>query len=241
VLLHGLFGSGANWHGIARRLAAARPVLVPDLRNHGRSPHAPEMDYPAMADDLAAWTGDQGLGPVVVVGHSMGGKAAMELTLRYPRQVAAVGVVDIAPVRYPDSFETLVDALRALPLGAIANRADADRRLAGAIASAPVRAYLLQNLVHEGDGWRWRFNLPAIAAAMAGLRGFPDPGGRQFAGPALFLYGTESSYVGADALPAIRQLFPLARLRAIANAGHWVYADRPDAFIGALEGFLAKR
>ena len=240
LLLHGLFGSGRNWQGIARRLAQRRPVLVPDLRNHGDSPHAADMSYNAMADDLAELLEREAVKQVIPVGHSMGGKAAMWLTLNHPRRIAAVCVVDIAPITYPSGFETLIDALLALPLGAIASRADADRRLATAIPSAPIRGYVLQNLRRDGEHWAWRCNLKGIAKALPEIRGFPDPAGRQFAGPALFLYGSNSDYVGAQSLPTIRRLFPLARPRAVANAGHWVYADQPDAFIGALEGFLDK-
>lgn len=240
LLLHGLFGSGRNWQGIARRLAQRRPVLVPDLRNHGDSPHAAVMSYNAMADDLAELLEREGVKQVIAVGHSMGGKAAMWLALNHPRRTAAVCVVDIAPVTYSSGFETMIDALLALPLGTVASRADADRRLTAAIPSAAIRGYVLQNLRRDGEHWAWRCNLGVIAKALPEMRGFPDPTGRQFVGPALFLYGSNSDYVDALSLPAIRAMFPLARLRAVANAGHWVYADQPDAFIGALEGFLDK-
>ena len=238
LLLHGLFGSSANWHSIARRLAQRRPVLVPDLRNHGDSPHDPVMTYAAMADDLAALLEREAIERAVVVGHSMGGKAAMWLTLHHPERIEAIGVVDIAPLNYPSGFETLIDALLALPLPTLTSRADADRLLAHAIPHAAIRGYVLQNLRRDGEHWRWRLNLPGIAAALPAIRAFPEGRHQQFSGPALFLYGTRSDYVGARALGAIRERFPLARLRAIANAGHWVYADQPDAFIGALEGFL---
>jgi len=240
LLLHGLFGSGRNWQGIARRLAQRRPVLVPDLRNHGDSPHAAVMSYHAMADDLAKLLEREAAEPAIPVGHSMGGKVAMWLTLDHPEQIAAVCAVDIAPITYPSGFETMIDALLALPLGAVANRADADRRLAEAIPSAPIRGYVLQNLRRDGEHWAWRCNLGGIATALPEIRGFPDAAGRQFAGPALFLYGTNSDYVGAQSLPRIRELFPLARLRAVPNAGHWVYADQPETFIGALDGFLER-
>lgn len=238
LLLHGLFGSGVNWHSIARRLAERRPVLVPDLRNHGDSPHASAMSYVAMANDLAALLEREGIERAAVVGHSMGGKAAMWLALHHPARIAAIGVVDIAPLNYPPGFETLVDAMLALPLQALSSRSDADRRLAVAIPDAAIRGYVLQNLRRDGAHWRWRLNLPDIAAALPAIRAFPDAPREQFTGPALFLYGTRSDYVDARALAAIRQRFPLARLRAVANAGHWVYADQPDAFVGALEGFL---
>jgi esterase len=244
VLVHGLFGSAANWHGIARRLAADRLVLVPDLRNHGESPWDARMDYPAMALDLAALLDRLGIARAHLAGHSMGGKAAMWLALSAPERVGSLIVADIAPVDYPSRHGALVNALWGLPLTEITDRRDADARLAASIHSPAVRGYLLQNLVHgraRGDGeggWRWRLNLPVIARSLDLLLGFPPAGGRTFPGPALFVYGSRSDYVTGAGLPRIRALFPLARLRAIPQAGHWVYADQPEAFTAAVGGFL---
>jgi pimeloyl-ACP methyl ester carboxylesterase len=247
VLVHGLFGSGINWHGIARRLAGdpawRRTILVPDLRNHGESPWGQPMDYPAMAADLGALLAERGQDRAHLVGHSMGGKAAMWLALTAPEQVASLTVADIAPVTYPSRFRSMIDALRGLSLETLSDRREADRQLAEAvpvpIKSPAVRGYLLQNLVIEpGRAPRWRVNLDLIADSMDAILGFPDAAGRQFPGPTLFLYGSRSDYVTGEALGSIRQRFPLARLRAIPNAGHWVYADQPEAFVAALAGFV---
>lgn len=239
VLLHGLFGAGGNWQGIARKLAQERRILVPDLRNHGSSPHAAAMDYASLAADVGALLHAEGIERALLVGHSVGGKVAMWLALEAPGRVAALGVVDIAPVRYPPGFETLTRALAGLPLVEVTRREDAAARLRAEIPDARVRGFLLQNLRRHSDGdWRWRLNLAAIDAALPVLRDFPDAGGRQFPGPAWFLYGTASSYVGQAELPAIRAHFPLARLRAVPNAGHWVQTDQPDAFLTALEPLL---
>lgn len=243
VLVHGLFGSAINWHGIARRLAEDRPVLVPDLRNHGRSPWNPRMDYRDMAADLAALLDAEGVLRAHLVGHSMGGKAVMWLALTHAERVESLVVADIAPMAYATRHGALVRALAALPLAEIRDRRDADARLAAAVHSPAVRDYLLQNLVHDpqapdGGGWRWRLNLEVLAHTLDGILGFPEAEGRQFPGPALFLYGSRSDYVTGEGLPRIRALFPLARLRAIPNAGHWVYADQPDAFTAAVVGFL---
>lgn len=237
LLIHGLFGSSANWQGIARRLGNDRRILMPDLRNHGSSPRDERMDYPSMAADLGRLLDEQGLERAHLVGHSMGGKAAMWLALTLPDRVASLVVADIAPVTYPARFEALLDSLLSLPLGEIRDRRDAHERLAPRIPQSPVRDYLLQNLTRERGGpWRWRVNLPVIAAAMHAILGFPDPGGRQFAGTTLFVYGGASGYLAAEHLPRIRELFPLARLRAIPDAGHWVYADQPDTFVAAVSG-----
>ena len=239
VLIHGLFGSAANWHGIARRLATGRRVLVPDLRNHGQSPWDPRMDYRTMAIDLAALLEREGIDRAHLVGHSMGGKAAMWLALTAPERVGSLVVADVAPIAYATRHGALVQALAALPLNEIADRRDADSRLAAAIHSAPVRGYLLQNLAHDGaGGWRWRLNLEVLAQSLEGILGFPEATGLQFPGATLFLYGSRSDYVTGEGLPRIRALFPLARLRSIPNAGHWVYADQPEAFVAAVDGFL---
>jgi esterase len=238
ILLHGLLGSAVNWHGIARRLAESRPVLVPDLRNHGRSPRADDMSYPAMADDLAVLMDARGISLATVVGHSMGGKAAMWFSLTRPERVRSLVVADMAPASYPSGFERVLDPLLALDLGTLADRRDADGRLARALPDPQLRGYLLQNLVREDNGWTWRANLPVLKAALETIADFPDPAGGQYAGPALFLYGTESDYVTQSRLPAIRDLFPHARLRAVPGAGHWLYSDQPNAFLGALRDFL---
>ncbi len=243
VLLHGLFGNGGNWRPVAQALSERHPVLAPDLRNHGASAHSMRMGYPEMAADVLALMDGEGIERALVIGHSMGGKTAMWLALAAPERVAALGVVDIAPVRYPPRFETLVAALRSLPLQRVRDRADADARLAHA-ASGPVqdprvRGFLLQNLRRDAAGdWGWRCNLAVIDDALPRLLDFPVADGRQFAGPAQVIYGTKSAYIGANALAPLRTLFPLVRLRAVANAGHWVHADDPPAFLAAIESLL---
>jgi pimeloyl-ACP methyl ester carboxylesterase len=240
LLLHGLFGSAVNWYGIARRLAAeGHRVLVPDLRGHGRTPAGEGISYPVMAADLAQLLDDRGIEQATVIGHSMGGKAAMWLALSAAERVAALGVVDIAPVTYPNRFATLLSALCALPLDQVADRRSADTLLAPAVPDPAVRGYLLQNLEHRGaGGWRWRIELDALDAAMADIGAFPDPRAAQFPGPALFIYGTESDYLTGEHLARVRALFPLARLRPVAGAGHWVYADQPEGFLAAIAGIL---
>jgi esterase len=238
LLLHGLLGSCANWHGIARRLAEGHRVLVPDLRGHGRSPAGGGISYPAMAADLIHLLDTHGILRTTVIGHSMGGKVAMWLALTAPERVSALGVVDMAPVAYPERLASLLAALRALPLDQVADRRGADALLTPAVPDPGVRGYLLQNLEHGDGGWRWRIDLAALDAAMGDLRGFPDPGTAQFPGPTLFVYGTESDYVTGEHLARIQALFPLARLRPVAGAGHWVYADQPEGFLAAIAGIL---
>jgi esterase len=238
VLLHGLFGSGGNLQGIAQALAADYRVLVPDLPNHGRSPHMAEVSYPAMAGALEAWLDELGVGEVWLAGHSMGAKTAMWLALNRGQRVAGVMAMDMAPVRYPDRFKTIFAAMEGLDLARLRDRSDAEARLAATLDSAALRAYLLQNLVKdEAAGWRWRLNLPALSAQRDVLMDFPATQA-SFLGPAVFLYGSTSDYVLPEHAKVIRKLFPYARERQIPGAGHWVYAERPADVVDALRGFL---
>ncbi len=236
VIAHGLFGSGRNWGAIAKRLAADRPVIAVDMRNHGDSPTAAVNDYPAMAADLGETIAAHG-GQADLLGHSMGGKAAMVLALTEPARIRRLIVADMAPVAYDRTQLPYVVAMQAVDLATITRRGDADAALAAAVPEAAVRAFLLQSLALGPEGAAWKLNLPVLGAEMPKIMGFPTVAG-SFAGPALFLTGALSDYVRPDAWPRIRALFPAARHEALANAGHWLHADAPAAFIAAVQSFL---
>lgn len=238
LMLHGLFGSSANWHSIARALETDYRVIVPDLRNHGRSPHSGTMDYPSMAGDLADLILALELDAVDLVGHSMGGKAAMWLALEAPELVNSLVAVDIAPVRYESRFKTVINALRSVQLDRLESRSQADEKLALSLDQQGLRQYLLQNLIKDEGVWRWRMNLIGLERAIPDLMGFPPEANRQFPGDTLFVYGGASPYVQPEHAGPIRERFPLARMRMIPGAGHWVYAEQPEAFLGALRAFL---
>nr|WP_156429036.1 alpha/beta fold hydrolase [Paracoccus aminovorans] len=238
LLAHGLFGSGRNLGGLARRLAETRRVISVDMRNHGDSFHDPDHSYPALAQDLARVIEASG-GKADVLGHSMGGKAAMTLALTRPERVRRLVVMDIAPFAYGHSQTDLVDAMQAVDLTGLRLRSDADARLAAHVSDPGVRAFLLQSLDLKADPPRWKFNLDALRDQMPLLVGWPEiaPGG--FDGPALFLAGAESDYCRAPQAEAIRRHFPQAEIRVIAGAGHWLHADRPAEVAAAVEAFLA--
>jgi len=241
AILHGLFGSGRNWATIAQRLAIHHRVVALDLRNHGASPWAETMDYPAMAEDVRATMQALGDRRFALLGHSMGGKAAMVLALSDPGTVERLVVADVAPVAYRPHHHGLVRALRQLDLAGVTRRGEADRRLAGAVPDAAERGFLLQNLVFDPNGPRWRVNLAAIEHEMPKLVGFPALApGATYPGPALFVAGGRSDYLLPDYEPAIRRLFPAARIARIAAAGHWLHAEQPQAFLALIEPFLAE-
>jgi esterase len=236
AIMHGLFGSARNWAGAAKALSADWRTVAMDLRNHGASPWADAMDYPAMGADVWETLEAEGADDApVIMGHSMGGKTAMAATLSRPEDVRALVVVDIAPVAYGHSNEAYLDAMRDMDLSAIARRADADAALAASVPEPPLRAFLLQNLLFEDGAARWRLNLDAIAASMGALTDFPfDAATARYDGPALFIGGSLSEHEDA-----IKSFFPQARIETIQGAGHWVHAEAPDAFMAALTGFLS--
>jgi pimeloyl-ACP methyl ester carboxylesterase len=239
LVAHGLLGAARNWRALSRRLARGRRVIAVDMRNHGDSGWSDDATYPAMAQDLADTLAALGIDRADVLGHSMGGKAAMALALTQPRVVRKLVVADIAPVRYGHSHLAMLDAMAALDLSAIQRRSDAERMLEPAVPERPMRAFLSQNLEIEDGAARWRPNLSALRSGMDDLVDWPDAfDGLRFEGPALFLRGGASDYVADDALPTIRAAFPEARLETLDRAGHWLHAERPESFIDAVAAFL---
>jgi esterase len=239
AILHGLFGSGRNWASMAQGLAAQHRVIAIDLRNHGASPWAETMDYREMADDVRSTMRERGYDRFALLGHSMGGKVAMTAALKHGAAVERLVVVDIAPVAYAASHLGYAQAMRELDLAAIKRRSDADAALAPAIPDAAERAFLLQNLVLEDGRARWRLNLEAIEREMPRLVGFPAiPAGRTYDGPSLFVAGGRSDYLRPEHELIIRRLFPSAEIANIDNAGHWLHAEQPAAFLTVVEAFL---
>ncbi|WP_106819440.1 alpha/beta fold hydrolase [Janibacter massiliensis] len=242
VFVHGLFGQGRNWTQIAKAIAADgfRCTLL-DAPDHGRSGWTDGFTYERatgiVADALAElapgerWT---------LVGHSMGGKIGMLLALTRPELLDRLCVVDMSP-RPSDaasSFDTYVSALQGLDLASLPDRASADARLAVTGVPEPsVRAFFLQNLRREGEGWAWQMNLDVIARDLAQLGAWPAPEAT-WDGPVLWLAGAKSDYVDEAAVPVMRGYFPRVRLVTVKDAGHWVHSERPQVVIEALRAFL---
>ncbi|HEV7914013.1 MAG TPA: alpha/beta fold hydrolase [Albitalea sp.] len=240
LLLHGLFGSSTNWRSVARQLATSHRVISVNLRNHGASPWADSMSYVEMAGDVMALIERLGLQRPAVVGHSMGGKTAMALALDHPGLLGRLVVVDIAPVRYADRLSSYARAMASIDTLAASSRAEVQRLLESTIPDAATAAFLVQNLVHRNEHFDWRINLAAITASMGELSGFPDgPAARCFPGPTTLIVGARSDYVSAEDRAVFRTHFPRLQVIEIAEAGHWVHADRPAEFIAALRGALA--
>jgi esterase len=248
VLLHGLFGAARNFGTIQRALTANFKVVALDMRNHGDSAHGDDMRYVTLAADVQETLESLGIGQAAIIGHSMGGKAAMALALTFPPSVGRLLVADIAPVAYEHGNRAIADAMRAIPLAASLTRQQADGALTEAVPRPDIRAFLLQNL-RLGTDPHWRIGLSEIAAAIPDLEGWDDylaantvPGAATspmtYPGPTLFVTGANSEYVLPEHRPIIRQRFPNARFVAIKHAGHWVHADNPAGFLSVLEAFL---
>ncbi len=236
VILHGFFASSRNWRQVAEKLAVNHHVYVLDMRNHGASLHHPVMDYPAMAADLLRFTDRQQLKSVSLLGHSMGGKAAMWFALNYPGRVDKLVVADIAPLSYRHSFDGLIHALKAVPLAEITNRKQAEVLLAEAIPELGYRQFLLQNLVLKDGAYCWRVDLDVFQQTAHHIVAFPETQwSTPFSGKVLFVTGSNSNYVSLD---SVSTLFPQATLSVIADAGHWLHVQQPAAFIGQVGRFL---
>lgn len=236
LIVHGLFGSARNWGAIAKRMSDSRRVVAVDMRNHGESFRADSQSYPDMAADLAAVIGWIDA-PVDVMGHSMGGKAAMQLALTQGELLNRLVVADIAPVAYDHSQAHLIDAMRHLDLTNLTQRSEADRRLAVELHSPAIRAFLLQSLDLKSMPPVWRLNLDVLERDMALVVGWPGTRGR-FDKPVLFLTGADSDYVKSEDRAVIKALFPRAKMAKIPGAAHWLHADRPREFEAALRVFL---
>lgn len=240
ILLHGLLGSLDNWLPLGRQFAERFTVLAVDQRNHGLSPHSDEFGYDLMAHDLHQFMHDQGLTTAHLLGHSMGGKTAMQFALLYPDQVDKLVVVDMSPRAYPPIHTETLAALQALDLEAHRRREDFDAALAAQVPEVELRQFLLKNLRRDHDGtFHWKVNLPAIWDNYRHLNTALAVEG-QFAKPALFLRGANSDYVREADVELIQRYFPGAELRTISGAGHWIHADKPAEFLGCVLEFLAR-
>lgn len=234
VIAHGLFGSARNWGVIAKRLSQDRKVIAVDMRNHGQSPRYDTNSYTDMAADLAEVMAP--LGTADLMGHSMGGKAAMTMALTRPGALRRLVVADIAPVAYPHSQSDKIDAMEAVDLDRVTRRSDAQQMLADQGIDPALQAFFTQSL--DIAAREWRYNLPVLRAEMDKIVGFPDLSG-QFAGPAFFLSGADSDYVKPEYRDRIKALFPKAYFAKIPGAGHWLHAEKPREFEAAVAAFLS--
>ncbi|MFT5165241.1 MAG: esterase [Saprospiraceae bacterium] len=238
IILHGLFGNLDNWQTIAKQLARDNWVFILDQRNHGRSPHVDEISYPLMAEDLKAFMDQHWIPKAHIIGHSMGGKTAMQFAFEYPDMVDKLVVVDIAPAENKTGHQAIFDALLSLPVEKITSRSEAEEGLKTKIEDHGVRQFLLKNLSRDkGNGYKWKMNLQAIhnnyQKILAAIKS-----DMPYDGESLFITGALSDYVKAKEEKEIHQLFTSATIQNIENAGHWVHADAPEELLNKVNAFL---
>lgn len=239
VILHGLFGSGDNWKTIARELAAERRVIVPDLPNHGSSPHTGRFDYREVADDVASFLEGLGLPQVLLLGHSMGGKVAMSLALRRSELVGALIVADIAPRAYEPRHQEEFEAMELVRREGAGNRREAEEVMSRHIESRAIRAFLLKNYVPtDSGGYRWRLDIDGLRNHYREVSDWPDHEGA-YAGPALVIRGGRSPYVSEEDHSAFGALFPNYRIETIDEAGHWLHAEAKETFLRLTRQFIS--
>ncbi|MEX0967546.1 MAG: alpha/beta fold hydrolase [Bacteroidia bacterium] len=241
IILHGLFGSLDNWHTLAGRFAEDFCVFTVDQRNHGKSPHSDHHNYRLMAKDLAEFMEQHELKTAAVLGHSMGGKTAMQFAMQFPEKVEMLLVADMAPKAYDPHHDSIIEALENLDLDKVNKRNEADEQLAQYIKSEGVRLFLLKNLARkENGGYRWKMNLPVISDHYEEISAALEAG-KPFEKPALFIRGENSNYILEEDQPDIRKIFPAALFATVKDAGHWLHADQPDTFYSIVKTFIEQK
>lgn len=239
LILHGMFGTLDNWQTIAKKLSTHFMVFIIDLRNHGRSPHSDEFDYAIMANDIQEFMENNWIYEAYVIGHSMGGKVAMQLASENPDLVKKLVLVDIAPKVYVGNHQPIFDALFSLDLDQLTSRKEADELLQAKIESYGIRQFILKNLSinKKTQRYEWKMNLPVIHAAYQAVLGKGD-WSTPFENPTLFIKGAESKYILPEEMEEYKAYFPNATLETIEKAGHWVHSEQPKVFLEILTAFL---
>lgn len=238
IILHGVFGSSDNWQTLGKVFAEDHQVFLVDLRNHGNSPHHDHFDYNVMRDDVIELMDDQSIQQAVVLGHSMGGKVAMNIASTYPDRVEKLIVVDIAPKVYPPHHQKIFEGFHSVDLKNLQSRSDADKQMSEVISNFGIRQFILKNLHRESDGtFSWKLNLNAIENAANNI-GDSSITESSYEGPTLFIAGGASDYILQEDYSQIQTLFINSSVHTIENAGHWVHAEKPQELASMVITFL---
>ncbi len=239
LILHGFLGMSDNWKTLGGQYAEnGFQVHLLDQRNHGKSFHSPDFDYHLLANDVKDYMAHHNLTSAYVMGHSMGGKTAMQLATTHPELVSKLIVADIAPKFYPPHHQEIIDGLATLDFEQISSRTEADEVLSKSIRNIGIRQFLLKNLYWVEQGkLGFRFNFEVLRNKMEEIGDNIDPTAL-YEGPTLFLRGDRSEYVQPNDLPEIKKHFPNAHIETIENAGHWLHAENPEQYFEKSFSFL---
>jgi esterase len=238
IILHGLFGTLDNWQTIARQLSSHFMIYAIDLRNHGKSPHVEGMDYGLMASDVKEFMENNWLHRARIIGHSMGGKVAMQLAVSNPDMIEKLVVVDIAPKSYIGGHELILETLNSLDLEKLEDRKQAEEFISERIPDDKGTVqFLLKNLSRNPDNsYSWKMNLSEIVKSYDNILDNIEEG--KYNGPTLFVRGGRSKYILEADEELIRSYFPAAEIQTIPNVGHWVHAEAPRELLEILENWL---
>ncbi len=236
VILHGLLGSLDNWKGFQKRLRERFDIILVDLRNHGLSPKTESCDYEVMAADLDDLFSELQLSPSIVLGHSMGGKVAMQFALQSPTLVQSLIVADMAPKPYDMRHPEMLGFLAELDLDFFADRSSVNAAIESEIPSMAMRQFVLKNLAVTEDGLSWIPNMDSLSKNYRLLNGWEAEG--VFEGQTLFVNGGSSDYILKSDREMILKQFPKAQFTEVEGAGHWLHAEKPNEFLKSVEGFL---
>lgn len=238
IILHGLFGMLDNWQALAKEFSQFFETHIVDLRNHGRSFHSNQHNYEVMSEDLLSYLNAYNLAEVFLIGHSMGGKAAMTFACMYPERVNKLVVVDIAPKYYPPHHQEILNGLKAVEQSSLKSRKDADQILSKYFSELAIRQFLLKNLY-----WRtsteltFKFNLKVLSDQIENI-GQALYDNALFDKPTLFIDGQASNYIQGSDVELIECHFPDFEIVEIPKSGHWVHAEQPDQFFDKVSRFL---
>ena len=235
MIVHGLYGSGRNWGVIAKRLSDQFFVITVDLRNHGDSPWLDTHNYHVMADDLVEVINSLNIKPNII-GHSMGGKAAMVLALKRPNLVRNLIIADIAPVKYEHDQSQFIEAMQKVDLSKVEKRSDATLALSKFVEDKSLQNFFTQSLDIKAK--RWKLNLKVLRSEMSEILSFPKIES-EFSGHSLFLKGEKSDYIKPEHRKLIKSLITKARLATFKEAGHWLHAEKPREFESAARLFFS--
>lgn len=251
TILHGLYGSSDNWVTVARKLADQYTIYLVDQRNHGRSQHQEEHSYPLMADDLNELMVSEGIEKSIFIGHSMGGKTAMQFAAMYPGKVSTLIIVDIGPGGYAEtdnyspqviSHLNIVNAMLSVDFSKLTTRGEIDNILAQTIKDAGIRQFIMKNVQRNSDNsFDWKLNIEALLKALPAIMGpiKVEKDYRTNDYPVFFIKGELSNYISPSQEFLIKVYFPEAKIESITGAGHWVHADQPEEFMNVLRKCLS--
>ena len=238
IILHGLFGASDNWMSIGKLLGKKNKVYLLDQRNHGNSIKSDAFDYNTMAQDVVTFIEEHQIENPIILGHSMGGKVAMNLAIESPEKISKLIIADIGPKAYPVHHQVILEGLSAINPDVIKSRKEADDILAGYVKTAGIRQFLLKNLGRkESGGFEWKINLPIITEKIENV-GEPLNTQCKFEKPTLFIRGGNSNYILDEDFDLIHTIFTNSRIETIKNAGHWLHAEQPQIFVELVTNFL---